>query len=80
MGACGNGVLVDEPRTAARATDPEDAFRAVRVGDAVPGGSLPKGGGAIRAIGEKFAADPARGTGRMTVPLTLSAARDLFPP
>ncbi|CAM5710390.1 hypothetical protein SFUMM280S_02418 [Streptomyces fumanus] len=70
---------MDEPRTAARATDPEDAFRAVRVGDAVPGGSLPKGGGAIRAIGEKFAADPARGTGRMTVPLTLSAARDLTP-
>ncbi|MEU9559639.1 SpvB/TcaC N-terminal domain-containing protein [Streptomyces fumanus] len=70
---------MDEPRTAPGTADPEDAFRAVRVGDAVPGGSLPKGGGAIRAIGEKFAADPARGTGRMTVPLTLSAARDLTP-
>ena len=31
--------------------------------------ALPKGGGAIRGIGEKFAANPATGTGSMTVPL-----------
>jgi hypothetical protein len=30
---------------------------------AVPSISLPKGGGAIRGIGEKFAANPMRGTG-----------------
>ncbi|MFF5104379.1 SpvB/TcaC N-terminal domain-containing protein [Streptomyces sp. NPDC000134] len=61
------------------AADPDDAIRAVRGGDATPGGSLPKGGGAIRPIGEKFTTDPARGTGRMTVPLALSTARELTP-
>jgi len=29
--------------------------------------SLPKGGGAIQGIGEKFAANPVTGTGSMTV-------------
>jgi hypothetical protein len=29
---------------------------------------LPKGGGAIRGIGEKFAANPVTGTGSMSVP------------
>ena len=30
--------------------------------------TLPKGGGAIRGIGEKFAANPVTGTGSMSVP------------
>ena len=34
--------------------------------------SLPKGGGAIRGIGEKFAANPVTGTGSMTVPIATS--------
>jgi hypothetical protein len=34
--------------------------------------SLPKGGGAIRGIGEKFAANPVTGTGALTVPLAVS--------
>jgi FG-GAP repeat len=34
-----------------------------------PSISLPKGGGAIRGIGEKFAANPVTGTGSMTVPI-----------
>ena len=33
-----------------------------------PAISLPKGGGAIRGIGEKFAANPVTGTGSMSVP------------
>ena len=33
----------------------------------VPSISLPKGGGAIRGIGEKFAANPVTGTGSTTV-------------
>ena len=33
-----------------------------------PSLSLPKGGGAIRGIGEKFAANPVTGTGSMSVP------------
>jgi hypothetical protein len=34
---------------------------------AAPSISLPKGGGAIRGIGEKFAANPVTGTGSMTM-------------
>jgi len=42
--------------------------------------SLPTGGGAIRGIGEKFAANSATGTGQLTVPLALSAGRSGFAP
>jgi RHS repeat-associated protein len=41
----------------------------------VPQISLPKGGGAIQGIGEKFGANPATGTGSMTVPIALSPGR-----
>ncbi len=41
----------------------------------VPSISLPKGGGAIRGIGEKFASNPVTGTGSMTVPITTSPGR-----
>src|SRR3989475_7051603 len=37
--------------------------------------SLPKGGGAIRGIGEKFAANPVTGTGSMSVPVATSPGR-----
>src|SRR5688572_35210 len=37
--------------------------------------SLPKGGGAIRGLGEKFAANPVTGTGSMSVPLAVSPGR-----
>jgi hypothetical protein len=42
--------------------------------------SLPKGGGAIRGIGEKFAANPVTGTGSMTVPIAASPGRGGFGP
>ena len=42
--------------------------------------SLPKGGGAIRGIGEKFAANPVTGTGSMTVPIAASPGRSGFGP
>src|SRR5437899_11923380 len=42
--------------------------------------SLPKGGGAIRGIGEKFAANPVTGTGTMTVPIATSPGRSGFGP
>jgi hypothetical protein len=42
--------------------------------------SLPKGGGAIRGIGEKFAANPVTGTGSMTVPIVTSPGRSGFGP
>src|SRR5690606_3591767 len=46
----------------------------------VPSLSLPKGGGAIRGIGEKFAANPVTGTGSMSVPIATSPGRSGFGP
>ena len=45
-----------------------------------PSISLPKGGGAIRGIGEKFAANPVTGTGAMSVPIAVSPGRSGFGP
>ncbi|MBI4519150.1 MAG: VCBS repeat-containing protein [Deltaproteobacteria bacterium] len=45
-----------------------------------PSISLPKGGGAIRGIGEKVAANPVTGTGSMTVPIATSPGRSGFGP
>ncbi|MEK6281257.1 MAG: SpvB/TcaC N-terminal domain-containing protein [Acidobacteriota bacterium] len=45
-----------------------------------PAISLPKGGGAIRVIGEKFTANPVTGTGSMTVPVATSPGRNGFGP
>jgi RHS repeat-associated protein len=42
--------------------------------------TLPKGGGAIRSIGEKFAASPVTGTGSMSVPIASSLGRSGFGP
>lgn len=42
--------------------------------------SLPKGGGAIRGMGEKFAANPVTGTGSMSVPIATSPGRSGFGP
>ena len=46
----------------------------------VPAITLPKGGGAIRGIGEKFAAEPVSGTGSMSVPVAASPGRSGFGP
>jgi hypothetical protein len=42
--------------------------------------TLPKGGGAIRGLGEKFSVNAATGTGNMSVPLPLSPGRSGFTP
>src|ERR1700730_14578812 len=47
-------------------------------GPELPQVSLPKGGGAIRAIGEKFAENPATGAGTSTIPVYLSPSRSGF--
>lgn len=49
-------------------------------GSSVPAISLPKGGGAIHGIGEKFTANPATGTGSMIVPMAISPSRSGFAP
>jgi virulence plasmid B protein len=46
----------------------------------LPSISLPKGGGAIRGIGEKFSANPVTGTGSMSVPIATSPGRSGFGP
>ena len=42
--------------------------------------ALPKGGGAIRGIGEKFSANPVTGTGSLSVPIFTSPGRSGFGP
>lgn len=46
----------------------------------LPSISLPKGGGAIRGIDEKFSANPVTGTGAMTVSIATSPGRSGFGP
>jgi len=45
-----------------------------------PSISLPKGGGAIRGIGEKFSANPATGSGALNIPIAASPGRSGFGP
>ena len=47
---------------------------------APPSVSLPKGGGAIRDIGEKFSVTAATGTASLTIPVTTSPGRAGFGP
>lgn len=63
---------------AGRRSDAEGDASAFR--SSVPSLTLPKGGGAIRSIGEKFAADPITGTGSMSVPIATSPGRSGFGP
>ncbi len=42
--------------------------------------TLPKGGGAVRGIGEKFAANPVTGTGSMSAPIATSPGSAGFGP
>jgi hypothetical protein len=49
-------------------------------GVSVPSPHLPKGGGAIHSIGEKFAANPVTGTGSLSVPIYASPSRSGFGP
>ncbi|CAG0978749.1 MAG: hypothetical protein OIN86_04975 [Candidatus Methanoperedens sp.] len=46
----------------------------------LPSISLPKGGGAIRGMGEKFAANPVTGTGSLSIPIFSSSGRSGFGP
>ena len=49
-------------------------------GCGAPAITLPKGGGAIRSIGEKFTANPVTGTGSIRVPIATSPGRSGFGP
>jgi hypothetical protein len=47
---------------------------------ALPAVSLPKGGGAIRSVDEKFQVNPATGTGSLSIPVFASPGRQGFGP
>ena len=59
---------------------PPGSDGASKFGVGAPQVSMPKGGGAIRGIGEKFAANPTTGTGSTTVPIATSPGRGGFGP
>ena len=51
-----------------------------QVADLLPHVALPKGGGAIHGIGEKFSVNSANGTAAISIPLALSPGRSGFTP
>jgi RHS repeat-associated protein len=57
-----------------RSQDPKqkDSVATERINTSAPSISLPKGGGAIRGIGEKFAANPVNGTGSFSIPIAMT--------
>src|SRR5213596_2995507 len=57
-----------------------DGGEAGGTGVGAPSITLPKGGGAIRGIGEKFGANPVTGTGSLSVPIAVSPGRSGFGP
>src|SRR5450631_887156 len=65
-------------KTPTRTEDENFADKPFQV--ASPQLNLPKGGGAIRGIGEKFATNPVTGTGSMSVPIATSPGRSGFGP
>ncbi|MBP0633344.1 SpvB/TcaC N-terminal domain-containing protein [Cupriavidus sp. AcVe19-1a] len=71
-----SGSACDDTGTAAGETPGDQHTRR----PAAPSISLPKGGGAIRSLGEKFAANPVTGTGVMSVPIATSPGRSGFGP
>ncbi len=58
----------------------EEDARAATSAFTAPQINLPKGGGAIRGIGEKFSANSVTGTGSMAVPIAVSQSRSGFMP
>ena len=74
--------------TGARAGESGDRGRTLRAeslreagpGLGGPAITLPKGGGAIRNVGEKFAAHAVTGAGGMTIPIPVSGGRTGFQP
>jgi RHS repeat-associated protein len=70
----------DDNNTSSSTRTTQQQSSASNNGFTIPSISLPKGGGAIRGIGEKFAANPVTGTGSLTVPIFTSPGRSGFGP
>ena len=56
-----------------------DRASAEKTSFAAPSISLPKGGGAIKGMGEKFQVNPVTGTGSLGIPMPLSPGRGFTP-
>src|SRR4051812_4779631 len=69
--------LGEDDRSSAAASGPDSPERAAFTAPAI---ALPKGGGAIRGIGEKFAANPVTGSGTQSVSVPTSPGRSGFGP
>lgn len=63
----------EQPRKTGQAQAQDSRFTA-------PSVSLPKGGGAIRGMGEKFGVNPVTGTASFSVPIAISPGRSGFGP
>ena len=59
---------------------PDGSPSPAAAGPVAPVPSLPKGGGAIQGIGEKFSANPVTGTASLQIPLPISPGRGGFHP
>ena len=66
--------------TEQRSSDGSQQAAAGAFGDLLPSVSLPKGGGAIKGIGEKFGVNPVTGTGSFSIPVFTSPGRSGFYP
>ncbi|TXH68383.1 MAG: toxin [Lysobacteraceae bacterium] len=71
---------MEERVAPSRASDSGDSSGTPSFRVQSPSLSLPKGGGAIRGIGETFTANPATGTGSVSVPIATSPGRAGFAP
>jgi len=69
-----------EGRNVSSSPDHETNKKESEADPRLPSVSLPKGGGAIRGLGEKFSFNPVTGTGSLTIPLALSPGRSGFGP
>jgi hypothetical protein len=69
------GVTSDDARTSAA---PRGSAQPRPAASMLPSVNLPKGGGAIRGIGEKLSTSAATGTASLTIPITTSRGRNGF--
>ena len=69
---------IKAPEHAKGGNDREAATR--QSSSILPSISVPKGGGAIRGIGEKFGVNPVTGTGSLSIPIFTSPGRSGFGP
>lgn len=72
----------DQSQWPGQAPTPKDASApdSAEQASPLPGANLPKGGGAIKGMGEKFETNPVTGTAALTVPILTSPSRDGFGP